>query len=74
MAPSPDPTTLADVILRSATEGYYPDSEEIAAANLTSVHLPTILKSLNAAKADIKVSEKTALKTWLSHCTEYGAM
>lgn len=59
MSPPPDPTTLADVILRSATEGYYPDSEEIAAANLTSVHLPTILESLNAAKDDIKVSKQS---------------
>ncbi|KAI5857585.1 Centromere/kinetochore Zw10-domain-containing protein [Tricharina praecox] len=59
MVPSPDPATLADVILRSATEGYYPDSEEIAAANLTSVHLPTILESLNAAKDDIKEQVRT---------------
>lgn len=46
---------LADAILRSATDGYYPDSELIATADLTQAHLPTILRALEAAKEDVKV-------------------
>lgn len=55
MAATVDSAALADTILRSATEGYYPDSESIATADLTHAHLPTILNALDAAKEDVKV-------------------
>ena len=56
MASSVKATVLADTILRSTTDGYYPDSEQIAGADLTNAHLPTILKNLKTAKDDVKVS------------------
>lgn len=49
------PAILAGTILRSAIDGYYPDSEEVASADLTGALLPTILKHLEAAKEDVKV-------------------
>ena len=52
-----DPAVLADTILRSAIDGYYPDSEEVASADLTGAHLlPKLLKHLEAAKDDVKVN------------------
>lgn len=52
-----DPAILADTILRSAIDGYYPDSEEVASADLTGAHLlPKLLKHLEAAKEDVKVN------------------
>lgn len=45
---------IADTILRSATEGYYPDSEAIAVAPLSTQYLPVILQTLERAKAEVK--------------------
>ncbi|KAF8545380.1 Centromere/kinetochore Zw10-domain-containing protein [Trichophaea hybrida] len=75
-----DPAVLADTILRSAIDDYYPDSEEIASADLTNAHLPTILKHLDAAKDDVKkqvraVSHKNAasIDSWISQARQLHA-
>jgi hypothetical protein len=56
MAPLLNSATLADTILASATDGYYPDSEDIASAELTTSHLPIIIRNLEAANNNVKVS------------------
>ncbi|KAI5793186.1 Centromere/kinetochore Zw10-domain-containing protein [Geopyxis carbonaria] len=71
---------IADTILRSATSGYYPDSESIASAELSVTHLPTILKTLQKAKNDVKeevrlVSRQNATEvdSWITQARQLHA-
>jgi hypothetical protein len=49
-----DSALVVDTVLRSATDGYYPDSDQVASADLTP-HLSAIISNLQAAKEEVKV-------------------
>jgi centromere/kinetochore protein ZW10 len=57
------PSAVADAVLRSATEDFYPDSDDVASTDLTTPHrhLPTIVASLQAAQDEVKVRWGTPL-------------
>ncbi|KAL7273927.1 ribosome biogenesis protein ytm1 [Rhizina undulata] len=54
MTATVDPAELADAILRSIIESYYPDSEDLASAELTASSLPTIIQTLENATVNVK--------------------
>lgn len=53
MAPTPE--ALTDAILQSVQHGGYPDSEDVAPAELSAETLPPLLQALDSARDDIKV-------------------
>ncbi len=47
---------LGQAILRFASNGAYPDSEEVISANITASALPVVLQHLQRAREDVKVT------------------
>jgi centromere/kinetochore protein ZW10 len=82
MASSASPSAVADAILRSTTEDFYPDSEDVASADLTTPHryLPTIVACLQAAQAEVKeeiraISRENAIEvdSWIMQARQLHA-
>lgn len=51
-----EPARLAHAILTSVIDGSYPDSEDVAGAELTASALPEIVQYLQKAREDVHVS------------------
>lgn len=50
------PAQLAHAILTSVVDGSYPDSEDVAGAQLAADALPEIVKYLQRAREDVQAS------------------